>query len=100
MCAVAQTLALVCCDDCAGPEGEEREQDDDAGAEQHLSTSGQPQQTPAVHFRIHPDVTDTPFRRQAPSIKRASAGYFENNPRCYSVESFTRKCLHVTAANG
>ena len=22
-----------------------------------------------------------------------------NNPRCYSVESFTRKCLHVTAAN-
>lgn len=25
--------------------------------------------------------------------------FLHNNPRCYSVESFTRKCLHVTATN-
>lgn len=56
------------------------EQGGDSGAEQHLSTSGQPEQTPPVHFRIHPDVTDRPVSCQTPSIQRASAGYFETIP--------------------
>lgn len=34
---------------------------------------------------------------QAPSSKGLLMVTSKNNPRCYSVESFTRKCLHATA---
>lgn len=44
-----------------GPEGETREPGDVSAAEQHLSTSGQSEQTPAVHLRFHPAVTETSF---------------------------------------
>lgn len=45
----------------AGPEAATREPGDHTGAEQHLSTSGQSQQTPAVHLGLHPAVTGTPL---------------------------------------
>ena len=45
----------------AGPEAEKREPGDDSGAEQHLSTSGQSEQTTAVHLGFRPAVTDTPI---------------------------------------
>lgn len=44
-----------------GPEGATREPGDHTGAEQHLYTSGQSQQTPAVHLGLHPAVTRTPL---------------------------------------
>lgn len=86
----------------AGPEGAEREPDINSGAEQHLSTSGQSEQTSAVHLRFHPAVTGTPFEPSSDPRLLPTKGFYWlllNNPRCYSVESFTRKCLHVTAAN-
>lgn len=63
-----------------GPEGETREPGDNSGAEQHLSTSGQSEQTSALHPRFHPSVTEKHLsallRPQATSNKRASTGYF------------------------
>lgn len=86
----------------AGPKGKKREPRDDSGAEQHLSTSGQSEQTPAVHFRIHPAVTSSPSAQLRPPRHFPTKGFYWlllNNPRCYSVESFTRKCLYMKAAN-
>lgn len=63
----------------SGLEGKEREQGDHSGAEQHFSTSGQSEQTPAVHFRIRAAVTNTLYvTTQIPdsSYLRASTGYF------------------------
>lgn len=57
------------CDLPPGFEGEKREQGDHSGAKQHLSTSGQSEQTPAVHLRFHAAVTLDTFQPPAPSNK-------------------------------